>query len=124
MLCAHALQRTVPAACRAASWWHGRACPPLTAPPWLRCLPPHPSHPLQEAKALQAKQRQLEDALEDSRFEARAAAAQQEQIAGLAAELAAALREAAAASEQLTLAHGRGATLEKAYAAAMQVGGA
>lgn len=77
----------------------------------------------QEAKSLQAKQRRLEADLQDSRAEARAAAAHQEQAASLAAELAAAQREAAAASEQLRLAHSRGATLEQAYANAMQVGG-
>ena len=44
-------------------------------------------------------------------------------MASLAAELAAAQREAAAASEQLRMAHSRGATLEQAYATAVQVGG-
>ncbi len=44
-------------------------------------------------------------------------------MAVLAAELAAAQREAAAASEQLRMAHSRGATLEQAYATAVQVGG-
>lgn len=77
----------------------------------------------QEARQLQAKQRRLEADLQDSRAEVRAAAAQQEQVASLAAELAAAQREAAAATEQLRMAHSRGATLEQAYAAAVQVGG-
>ena len=49
--------------------------------------------------------------------------AQQDKIDGLAAELAEAQQEAEAAAEQQALAQSRAAVVEKAYAAAMEVGG-
>ena len=71
---------------------------------------------------LQSKQRELQAALAAAQKEGRAAAGQQERITVLQAEVAQAQASAAAAHEQLALMQSRSEVLEKAYAAASQVG--
>lgn len=77
--------------------------------------------PLQEAKALQFRQRQLQAVLDMAQMEARAAAGKEQRAADLAAELMQARQAAAETAQQLELARSRAAVLERTHATAAQV---
>ncbi len=85
-------------------------------------LVPCCSAPLQESQALQTKQRELQAALAAAQRDVTLAAGQQERITALEAEVAQAQAAATEAQQQLELAASRSGVLEKAYAAAQQVG--
>jgi len=84
--------------------------------------PAFPPVLLQENQALQAKQRELQAALAAAQRDVTLAAGQQERITALEAEVAQAQAAAAEAQQQLELVASRSGVLEKAYAAAQQVG--
>lgn len=93
-----------------------QACP-------LTSFPPSRTSSRQEAQALQGKQRHLQATLFESEKKAQAAMAQQAKIDDLAAELEEVQQQQAAAAEEQELAQSRAAVVEKAYAAAIEVGG-